>query len=62
MAVVINDFEVVMDPPSSQRSAGSGGEDAAAPAPAAAAPPMSPADLIATAMHVARRKERVRAH
>lgn len=62
MAVVINDFEVVLDPPSSQRSAPSGEEGPSASAPAAASPLLSPVDLIATAMHIARRRERVRAH
>jgi hypothetical protein len=62
MAVVINDIEVVLDPPSSQLSSPAGEEGPAPSAPAAASPPMSPVDLFATAMHIARRRERVRAH
>ena len=58
MAVVINDFEVVMDPPAQQQPAATPGA-AAAPAPAM---PIGPAEMKAIAAHLARRLERVRAH
>jgi hypothetical protein len=58
MAVVINDFEVVLDPPASQQPQTPAVEQAAPPA----APPPRPADLATVATHWMRRRERLRAH
>jgi len=60
MSVVINDFELVVDPPA-PAAAPAGGDGASAPAPAPA-PPVRPLDLRDVLEHQARRAERLRAH
>jgi hypothetical protein len=59
VAVLINDFEIVLDPPASERPPRAG---MAPPEPPAAPAAIRPADLVSVALHVARRRERLRAH
>ena len=60
MSVVINDFELVVDPPAPAPAAAGG--DGVAGAALAPAPPMRPLDLRDVLEHQARRAERLRAH
>jgi hypothetical protein len=61
MAVVINDFEVIVDPPAADQPPV---VDASVPPPDGdgAAPPLSPADLGDVLSHLQRRRDRLRAH
>ena len=60
MAVVINDFEVIVAPPAASQSAAQESADAAPP-PSGGAPPLSPADLAEVLTHLLRRSDRLRA-
>jgi hypothetical protein len=61
MAVLINEFEIVLDPPAAEQPPPRN-DGAARAMPADAPLPLRPADLMSIALHLARRKERVRAH
>lgn len=59
MAVLINDLEVILEPPPAEAGEAPPETRSSMPAPAA---PMSPLDVDALITHLAQRESRVRAH